>query len=93
MLEERRPQAGAVGVQPGTGAAADAVVPRGPYRDPVTWAIVVAVFGAYLSLSLFRLLQLAPSSWDLLWRAGYLFAMGLAGLALASRRIAKLLLV
>jgi uncharacterized membrane protein len=65
MLEERRPQAGAVGVQPGTGAAADAVVPRGPYRDPVTWAIVVAVFGAYLSLSLFRLLQLAPSSWDL----------------------------
>jgi hypothetical protein len=29
----------------------------------------------------------------LLWRAGYLAVMGLLGLALASRRIAKLLLV
>jgi uncharacterized membrane protein len=65
MLEERGPQAGAVGVQPGTGAPAGAATPRGAYRDPVTWAIVVAVFGAYLALSLFRLLQLAPSSWDL----------------------------
>jgi uncharacterized membrane protein len=41
------------------------VVPLGAYRDPVTWAIVAAVFGAYLALSLFRMLQLAPSSWDL----------------------------
>ena len=37
----------------------------GVYRDPVTWAIAVAVFGAYAALSLSRLLQLNPTSWDL----------------------------
>ena len=37
----------------------------GVYRDPVTWAIVLAVFGSYAALSLFRLLQLNPTSWDL----------------------------
>jgi hypothetical protein len=37
----------------------------GVYRDPVTWAIVFAVFGAYTALSLFRLLQLNPTSWGL----------------------------
>jgi uncharacterized membrane protein len=37
----------------------------GVYRDPVTWAIALAVFGAYAALSLFRLLQLNPTSWDL----------------------------
>ena len=31
----------------------------------MTWVIVVAVFGAYLAISLFRLLQLTPTSWDL----------------------------
>ena len=35
------------------------------YRDPVTWAIAAAVFGAYSAISLFRFLQLNPSSWDL----------------------------
>jgi hypothetical protein len=30
---------------------------------------------------------------ELLWRAGYLVVLGLAGLTLAGRRIAKLLLV
>jgi uncharacterized membrane protein len=35
------------------------------YRDPVIWAIALAVFGAYTALSLFRLLQLDPASWDL----------------------------
>jgi uncharacterized membrane protein len=35
------------------------------YRDPVTWVIVGLVFGAYTALSVFRLLQLNPSSWDL----------------------------
>jgi uncharacterized membrane protein len=35
------------------------------YTDPFTWAIAVAVFGAYAAISLFRLLQLNPSSWDL----------------------------
>jgi uncharacterized membrane protein len=65
MLEERRPTAGAVQVQSGTDAPAAAAMLRGAYRDPVTWAIVAAVFGAYLALSFFRLLQLDPSSWDL----------------------------
>jgi uncharacterized membrane protein len=35
------------------------------YRDPLTWAIVCVVFGAYTTISVFRLLQLDPSSWDL----------------------------
>jgi uncharacterized membrane protein len=67
MLEERRPQAGAARVLPGTAAPAGAAAATqvSAYRDPGTWAIVVAVFGAYLALSLFRLLQLTPSSWDL----------------------------
>jgi uncharacterized membrane protein len=44
--------------------ASTAPIP-GVYRDPVTWAIVLAVFGAYAALSLSRLLQLNPTSWDL----------------------------
>src|SRR5215472_8465846 len=61
MLEERRAQAAA--------AAEDEAAPAAPvasaYRDPVTWAVTVAAFGAYLTISLFRLLQLTPTSWDL----------------------------
>ncbi len=37
----------------------------GAYTDPVTWAIALAVFGAYAAISLFRLMQLNPTSWDL----------------------------
>ena len=37
----------------------------GAYRDPFIWVTSLAVFGAYLAISLFRLLQLNPSSWDL----------------------------
>ena len=37
----------------------------GAYRDPVTWAVAVSAGGCYLVLSLFRLLKLSPSSWDL----------------------------
>ena len=37
----------------------------GAYADPVTWATAVAAFAAYAAISLFRLLQLNPSSWDL----------------------------
>ena len=37
----------------------------GAYADPVTWATAVAAFGAYAAISLFRLVQLNPSSWDL----------------------------
>jgi uncharacterized membrane protein len=35
------------------------------FRDGVTWAIAGTVFGAYLTLSLFRLFTLSPMSWDL----------------------------
>ncbi len=37
----------------------------GAYTDPVTWATAIAAFGAYAVISLFRLMQLNPSSWDL----------------------------
>jgi uncharacterized membrane protein len=37
----------------------------GAYRDPFIWVTSLGVFGAYLAISLFRLLQLNPSSWDL----------------------------
>ena len=37
----------------------------GAYRDPFIWVTSTAVFCAYLAISLFRLLQLNPSSWDL----------------------------
>jgi uncharacterized membrane protein len=35
------------------------------YTDPYTWAIAVVAFGAFAAISLFRLLELNPSSWDL----------------------------
>jgi uncharacterized membrane protein len=41
------------------------VRPPNVYRDPLTWAITAVVFGAYTVISVFRLLQLNPSSWDL----------------------------
>ncbi|MGH3422936.1 MAG: DUF2079 domain-containing protein, partial [Streptosporangiaceae bacterium] len=37
----------------------------GAYTDPVTWATAAVAFCAYAAISLFRLLQLNPSSWDL----------------------------
>ncbi len=39
--------------------------PGSPWRDPVTWTIAALVFGAYFAISLFRLLQLTPGSYDL----------------------------
>jgi uncharacterized membrane protein len=60
MLEER-PQA-AVAVRAPEEPARR--VPSG-YRDPVTWAVALSAGGCYLVLSLFRLLQLHPASWDL----------------------------
>ena len=39
--------------------------PAGAYTDPVTWVIALAVFGAYTAISLLRLMQLNPTSWDL----------------------------
>jgi uncharacterized membrane protein len=35
------------------------------YTDPFVWATALAVFCAYAAISLLRLLQLNPSSWDL----------------------------
>jgi uncharacterized membrane protein len=67
MLEEEQSQSGAEPVLRGTEAltvAPESAVP-GAYRDPVTWAIALTVFGAYGALSLFRLLRLSPASWDL----------------------------
>jgi len=39
--------------------------PGSPWRDPVIWAVAAATFCAYFVLSLYKLLQLAPSSYDL----------------------------
>jgi uncharacterized membrane protein len=50
---------------PRSAALPDGQVRRGAYADPVTWATALAVFGAYAAISLFRLMQLNPSSWDL----------------------------
>ena len=38
--------------------------PGSAWRDPVTWTIAALVFGAYFAISLFRLLQLTPGSYD-----------------------------
>ncbi len=73
MLEEQRGRSGAEPALPGTEAlpapgsqpALVSRVPRSAYADPVTWAVALTVFCAYGALSLFRLLQLNPTSWDL----------------------------
>ena len=57
--------------QPTREAAPRTVVPPqapaqpGAYRDPVIWAIALATASAYCVISLSRLIQLNPSSWDL----------------------------
>jgi uncharacterized membrane protein len=38
---------------------------HGAYADPVIWSTAFVVFGAYATISLSRLIQLNPSSWDL----------------------------
>ena len=63
MLGERRAQAVAdTAVDDPGGAPA---VSRGPWRDPVAWAIAGLVFCCYFTISLYRLLTLTPTSWDL----------------------------
>jgi lipooligosaccharide transport system permease protein len=47
----------------------------------------------YQGVVILRDLVFGVPSWDLLWRAAYLAAVGAIGLAVAGRRIAKLLLV
>ncbi|MBV9383890.1 MAG: DUF2079 domain-containing protein, partial [Streptosporangiaceae bacterium] len=68
MLEERRPDTGAVRdgrVQKEVAVPRASPSPPSAYRDWVVWGTVIAVFGTYLTISLSRLVQLNPSSWDL----------------------------
>jgi lipooligosaccharide transport system permease protein len=60
---------------------------------PPVVADIVQWTPLYQGVVLLRDLVLGVPSPELLWRAAYLAVLGLAGLALAARRIAKLLLV
>jgi lipooligosaccharide transport system permease protein len=60
---------------------------------PRVVAVIVEWTPLYQGVVLLRDLVLGAPGYDLLWRAAYLLAMGLAGLWVAARRIAKLLLV
>jgi uncharacterized membrane protein len=53
------------GAVPQLAGAGSARLRPSAYTDPVVWAAAVAVFCAYAAISLLRLLQLNPSSWDL----------------------------
>jgi len=50
---------------PRTAVPPQAPAQPGAYRDPVIWAIALATASAYCVISLSRLIQLNPSSWDL----------------------------
>ena len=66
--ENAVPAQGHVAVEPGgvtTGPGRVTTPAPSAYRDWVVWGIVLAVFGAYLTISLYRLFTLNPSSWDL----------------------------
>jgi uncharacterized membrane protein len=72
MLEERRPESGQIPSMTGAAIPVGETVPerqaarsRSAYRDWAVWVIAALVFGAYATISLFRLMQLNPSSWDL----------------------------
>jgi lipooligosaccharide transport system permease protein len=60
---------------------------------PRAVGVIVAWTPLYQGVVLLRDLVLGAPSPGLLWRAAYLAALGLAGLAVAGRRIARLLLV
>lgn len=60
---------------------------------PRVVGVIVEWTPLYQGVTLLRDLVLGAPSPDLLWRAAYLAVMGVAGLMLAARRIAKLLLV
>jgi lipooligosaccharide transport system permease protein len=60
---------------------------------PHVIGLIVEWTPLYQGVVILRDLVLGAPSPDLLWRAGYLLALGVAGLSLAGRRIAKLLLV
>jgi lipooligosaccharide transport system permease protein len=60
---------------------------------PHVIGVIVEWSPLYQGVVIVRDLVLGLPSPDLAWRAGYLIALGVAGLALAGQRIAKLLLV
>jgi lipooligosaccharide transport system permease protein len=60
---------------------------------PHTVAIIVEWTPLYQGVVLLRDLVLGVAEPGLLWRAAYLTVMGLTGLAISSRRIARLLLL
>ncbi|HEX6451442.1 MAG TPA: ABC transporter permease [Trebonia sp.] len=60
---------------------------------PRVVGVIVECTPLYQGVVLLRDLVLGVPGWDLLWRAAYLALMGVAGLLLAARRVAKLLLV
>jgi len=60
---------------------------------PHVIGVIVEWSPLYQGVVIVRDLVLGVPSPDLLWRAAYLIALGVAGLALAGQRIAKLLLV
>jgi len=60
---------------------------------PHVVGVIVEWSPLYQGVVILRDLVLGVPSPDLVWRAAYLVALGIAGLALAGRRIAKLLLV
>jgi lipooligosaccharide transport system permease protein len=60
---------------------------------PRVVAVIVEWTPLYQGVVILRDLVLGLPSPDLAWRAAYLFALGVAGLALAGHRIARLLLV
>jgi lipooligosaccharide transport system permease protein len=60
---------------------------------PPVIGVLVEWTPLYQGVVILRDLVLGVPSWDLLWRVAYLAAVGLIGLAVAGRRIAKLLLV
>ena len=60
---------------------------------PHVIGLIVEWTPLYQGVVILRDLVLGAPSPDLLWRAAYLLALGVAGLSLAGRRIAKLLLV
>jgi uncharacterized membrane protein len=67
MLEERRPEALIPVGETATPDEGSTPAHRlaWAYRDWAVWLIAVLIFGAYCAISLFRLLTLNPSSWDL----------------------------
>jgi lipooligosaccharide transport system permease protein len=55
--------------------------------------VIIECTPLYQGVVLLRGLTLGVVGPDLLWRAAYLAAVGLAGLFIAGRRLAKLLLI